>query len=326
MYCSSVQMVPVFFLSHSSRVLSVSWHENTSSQTSMLHPLPGVWISSTNGRLGNQMGAYAALFGLARMNGRKAYLSMNSANNLGAIFQLTLPPLPTDENKDFQNFWLRNWMEESYAHISLMRVHFTGYPTSWTFYDRYRDAIRREFTFRPMMREVADTFLRSVAAKSMSQLPGANITFVGVHVRRGDYVRVMRNIWKGVVADAQYLIEAMKVMRGSYPDSVFVVASDDVKWCRENINITRGDVYFVADGVSHSSPQQDLGVRAPCNHTIMTIGTFGFWPGYLAGGDVIYLDKYVLPNSPFLKVFRYDAFYLPNWKGIPADLSPLKNG
>uniref|UniRef100_UPI00358FA9AB galactoside alpha-(1,2)-fucosyltransferase 2-like isoform X1 n=1 Tax=Myxine glutinosa TaxID=7769 RepID=UPI00358FA9AB len=323
--CSALCFTYGLFTPLSSSPNIMPWRRNTSFKNSMLHPLPGVWISSTIGRLGNQMGAYAALYGLAQMNGRQAYLSVNSANELGEIFQLTLPRLPENENKDFNNFLLHDWMEESYEHISPMRVHLTGYPNSWTFYDRYRDAILREFTFRPVIRETADTFLRSVAAKSSSQLSGANMTFVGVHVRRGDYVRIMPNVWKGVVADAQYLIKAMTHMRGRHPDSVFVVASDDVTWCRQNINVSRGDVYFAADGIPNASPGQDLAVLAACNHTIMTIGTFGFWAGYLSGGDVIYMDKYVMPNSPFLKVFRYEAFYLPHWKGIPANSSAIKN-
>uniref|UniRef100_A0A8C4QGS0 L-Fucosyltransferase n=1 Tax=Eptatretus burgeri TaxID=7764 RepID=A0A8C4QGS0_EPTBU len=251
--------------------------------------LPGVWISSSAGRLGNQLGMYASLLSLARLNGRQAYLCPSSAKYLEPLFKLSLPRLPENENVNLTEYQLNYWMEEKYKSISLMRVHLTG----------------------------------SVAAKIHSQFSGANITFVGMHVRRGDYVHIVPKQWKGVIADALYLAKAMERMRGRYPDSVFVVASDDVTWCRHNINVSRGDVYFVADGIPQASPGQDIAVLAACNHTIMTFGTFGFWCAYLAGGDVIYLSNNFLPNSPILKVFRYKAAYLPTWEGIPADLSPL---
>jgi len=267
---------------------------------------------------------YASLLSLARLNGRQAYLCQSSAKYLEPLFNLSLPRLPENENVNLTKYWLENQMEESYNNISLMRVHFTGHAQSWKFFDRYRDDIKREFTFLPIIRETTDTFLKSVAAKIHSQFSGAiNITFVGMHVRRGDYVRIVPNHRKGVIADARYLAKAMERMRGRYPDSVFVVASDDVTWCRHNINVSRGDVYFVADGIPQASPGQDIAVLAACNHTIMTFGTFGFWCAYLAGGDVIYLSNNFLPNSPFLRIFRYKAAYLPNWEGIPADLSPL---
>ena len=267
---------------------------------------------------------YASLLSLARLNGRQAYLCPSSAKYLESLFNLSLPRLPENENVNLTEYWLDDWMEEKYKNISLMRVHLTGHGFSWTFFDRYRDDIKREFTFLPIIRETTDTFLRSVAAKIHSQFSGAiNITFVGMHVRRGDYVHIVPNQWKGVIADARYLAKAMERMRGRYPDSVFVVASDDVTWCRHNINVSRGDVYFVADGIPWGSPGQDLAVLAACNHTIMTLGTFGFWSAYLAGGDVIYLTKNFLPNSRFLNFFQYEAAYLPNWEGIPADLSQL---
>lgn len=56
----------------------------------------------------------------------------------------------------------------------------------------------------------------------------------------------------------------------------------------------------------------------------MTIGTFGFWAAYLAGGDTIYLANFTLPDSSFLKIFKPEAAFLPEWVGINADLSPLQ--
>ncbi|OWK15658.1 FUT2 [Cervus elaphus hippelaphus] len=147
-------------------------------------------------------------------------------------------------------------------------------------------------------------------------------TYVGVHVRRGDYVHVMPNVWKGVVADRRYLEQALDWFRARYSAPIFVVSSNGMAWCRENINASRGDVVFAGNG-NEGSPAKDFALLTQCNHTVMTIGTFGIWAAYLAGGETIYLANYTLPDSPFLKVFKPEAAFLPEWIGIPADLSPL---
>ncbi|EMP42229.1 Galactoside 2-alpha-L-fucosyltransferase 2 [Chelonia mydas] len=152
-----------------------------------------------------------------------------------------------------------------------------------------------------------------------------NVTYVGVHVRRGDYVQVMGERWKGWVADKAYLEKAMGYFRAKYQEPVFVVTSNGMEWCRENIDASWGDVYFSGDG-KESSPGRDFALLAHCNHTIMTIGTFGIWAGYLAGGETIYLANYTLPDSPFLEIFKPAAAFLPEWIGIDADLSPLRSG
>nr|XP_014432272.1 galactoside 2-alpha-L-fucosyltransferase 2-like [Pelodiscus sinensis] len=152
-----------------------------------------------------------------------------------------------------------------------------------------------------------------------------NVTYVGVHVRRGDYVRVMHQVWKGVVADKAYLDKAMGYFRAKYQEPVFVVTSNGMDWCRENIDASRGDVYFSGDG-KESSPGRDFALLAHCNHTIMTIGTFGIWAAYLAGGETIYSVNYILPDSPFLHFYKSTAVFLPEWIGIDANLSLLLNG
>uniref|UniRef100_A0A8C0N8B6 L-Fucosyltransferase n=1 Tax=Canis lupus familiaris TaxID=9615 RepID=A0A8C0N8B6_CANLF len=232
---------------------------------------------------------------------------------------ITLPVLhgTTASKIPWQNYHLNDWMEEEYRHIPGEYVRLTGYPCSWTFYHHLRHEILREFTLHDHVREEAQKFLRGLQVNGRQ--PG---TFVGVHVRRGDYVQVMPNVWKGVVADQRYLEQALDWFRTRYNSPIFVVTSNGMAWCRQNINSSRGDVVFAGNGIE-SSPAKDFALLTQCNHTIMTIGTFGIWAAYLAGGETIYLANYTLPDSPFLKIFKPEAAFLPEWVGIAADLSPL---
>ncbi|XP_078507086.1 galactoside alpha-(1,2)-fucosyltransferase 2-like [Lissotriton helveticus] len=296
-----------------------SFHKEPNILKNELHIVAdGAWTVNSIGRLGNQMGEYAVLYALAKLNGHPAYILPSMFNRLAPIFKISLPQVHEEvANKiKWTTYWLHNWMSEEYKNISGKYVRLGGYSWSWTFYHHIRDEILREFTFHDFIKEEANLYLETLKGSRK------NVTYIGVHVRRGDYLTTMPIISKGVVADKGYLEKAMKYFRDKYEEPVFVVTSNGMQWCKKNINSSRGDVYFSGDS-NETSPGKDFALLAHCNHTIMTIGTFGIWAGYLAGGEVIYLDNYTLPDSPVLKRFHYDAAFLPEWIGIPADLSPL---
>lgn len=278
----------------------------------------GILTVNSIGRLGNKMGQYATLYALAKINGYQAYIQPEMHSALSPIFKITLPVISAKVFGKIQwkNIYLNDWMSEDYRHIQGKNVQLTGYPCSYTFYHHLRREILKEFTFHDYVKEEANHYLQILRAERQ------NVTYVGVHVRRGDYVRVMPEVWKGVVADKGYLEKAMDYFRKKYLNPIFVVTSNGMEWCRKNIDASRGDVHFAGDG-KENDPGRDFALLAHCNHTIMTIGTFGIWAAYLVGGEAVYLANYTLPNSPFLKVFKPSAAFLPEWIAIPADLSPL---
>ena len=277
-------------------------------------PWGGMFTINAQGRLGNQMGEYATLYALAKMNGRPAFIPAEMHSALAPIFRISLPVLhhTAAGRIPWRNYPLNDWMEDRYRHIPGEYVRLTGYPCSWTFYHHVRDEIRREFTLHDHVREEAQAFLRRLQVGG--RRPG---TFVGVHVRRGDYVHVMPRVWKGVVADRGYLERAL----GRSP--VFVVASNGMAWCRENIDASRGDVVFAGNGLQ-GSPAKDFALPTRCNHSVITVGTFGIWAAYLAGGDTIHLANFTLPHSPFRWIFKPQAAFLPEWMGIAADLGQAR--
>ncbi|XP_043915180.1 galactoside alpha-(1,2)-fucosyltransferase 2-like [Protopterus annectens] len=279
-----------------------------------------MWTMYTNGRLGNQMGAFSTLLGLANINGYQPYIGQDMYDFLAPYFQITIPLIheAVSQKIHWKSYWVHDWISPEHKTIKGKFVKLLGYPNSWTFYDHITDEIRKQFTVHDFIKEKVNQYLLKIKGNRK------NVTFVGVHVRRGDYLYTMPNTWKGVVADLDYLEKAMKYFREKYQDPIFITTSDGLDWCKQNMNNSKGDIYFPGDGES-ADAGEDLAMLIHCNHTIMTIGTFGYWAGYLAGGEVIYLDKFVLPNSPFLEVFKYEAFYLPNWIGIPANLSSLQN-
>ncbi|XP_003801604.2 galactoside 2-alpha-L-fucosyltransferase 1 isoform X2 [Otolemur garnettii] len=287
------------------------------------HPasLSGTWTIYPDGRFGNQMGQYATLLALAQLNGRPAFILPAMHATLAPVFRITLPVLSpeVDSHTPWQELQLHDWMSEEYAHLSDPFLKLSGFPCSWTFFHHLREQIRREFTLHDHLREKAQSLLSQLRLGLTGDRPR---TFVGVHVRRGDYLQVMPQRWRGVVGDQAYLQQAMDWFRARYEAPIFVVTSNGMEWCRENIDTSQGDVFFAGNG-QEGAPGQDFALLTQCNHTIMTIGTFGFWAAYLAGGDTVYLANFTLPDSEFLKIFKPKAAFLPEWVGINADLSQL---
>ncbi|XP_060145468.1 galactoside alpha-(1,2)-fucosyltransferase 1 isoform X2 [Globicephala melas] len=288
------------------------------------HPasLSGTWTIYPNGRLGNQMGQYATLLALAQLNGRQAFIQPAMHATLAPMFRITLPVLAPEVNSrtPWRELELHDWMSEEYAQLKEPWLKLSGFPCSWTFFHHLREQIRSEFTLHDHLRREAQSLLSQLRLSRTGDRPS---TFVGVHVRRGDYVKVMPYHWKGVVGDRAYLQQAMDWFRARHEAPIFVVTSNGMEWCRENIDTSRGDVTFTGDG-QEDVPSKDFALLTQCNHTIMTIGTFGFWAAYLAGGDTVYLANFTLPNSSFLNIFKPKAAFLPEWVGINADLTPLQ--
>ncbi|XP_064469605.1 galactoside alpha-(1,2)-fucosyltransferase 2-like [Ornithodoros turicata] len=201
---------------------------------------------------------------------------------LRPFFKITLPVLAMKNvtSIPWTEYHFHGWMSEEYTHITERWTSRTQTISSWTFFHQFRKEILREFTFHDTLRESAWRTLSYLANRS-GQPSSSRLVFVGVHVRRGDYVYgIQRPQYQGVLADKAYFRTAMSYFSAKYRHILFVVCSDGIAWCMSSIDSSMGDVFFVTRRVS---PAMDLALLAQCNHTIMTIGTFGFWAGYLAG-------------------------------------------
>ena len=115
-----------------------------------------------------------------------------------------------------------------------------------------------------------------------------------------------------------YLRKAMNFYRMKYQAVHFVVASDDVNWCQRKLSSP--DVTFT----NQSDYRMDFAILSSCNHTIMTVGTYGWWVGWLAGGDVIYYNKPFRKYSYLWRNVNMTDRFPPHW--IPMGDTLLDGG
>ena len=139
--------------------------------------------------------------------------------------------------------------------------------------------------------------------------------FIGVHVRKTDFEDRYATGYNS--APLEYYIQAIDWFKKnqSESESVFIVASDDKPWARENLlGIAETKVYVLS---AKNSAEVDLAVLARCQHTIMSAGTYSFWAAYLAGGTATYYSQHPRPGSALFERCPPKDYFLPQWIPLP---------
>ncbi|CAF1060194.1 unnamed protein product, partial [Didymodactylos carnosus] len=173
---------------------------------------------------------------------------------------------------------------------------------SYLYFVNYTNEIRQLFTFRSHIVSEVAVFFRYIyknrtetsSKRHVTQLELKNEiissgnTWVGVHIRRGDYLRGGKN-----VSSLNFILNAMDYFVKKYGNkTIFILTSDDKRYCK----ITFGNLTNTYISPTTFSPAQDLAILTICQHTIFTIGTFGWWGGFLSSGEVIHDIK--SPKDP----------------------------
>ena len=253
------------------------------------------------GRLGNQMFDFASAVGIAHALNYKFIIK--SGHPLLKYFELN-QMIATKKIKNVRKISIFEWRQNTWDK-SFMSYNLTLNKCwrAWKHFDSVSDKIRKSFTIKPEYLNVAKTFLQSHSPN--------NKTLIGVHVRRGDFLTTRSKIIGRVVVDKHYLRKAMHLFRTQHKDALFVIVSNDIKWCKNNI--PGNDVVFSI----FTKPIHDMAILSLCNHTVMSTGTFGWWGAWLAGGTVVYCSDYPRPGSYVANnaLFRED-FYPPSWIGL----------
>ncbi|XP_060526483.1 galactoside 2-alpha-L-fucosyltransferase Sec1-like [Cylas formicarius] len=246
-------------------------------------PQYGIVTIMQGGRLGNQMWEYASVWAVARRTGLEPYVPRCIRLKLDQIFeQLTVPAF------------------EEIAHCPVEIGAFVKSIEAWTFTNqsiilpRYSiqpelvltwvQDIVREFTLRRKLRDKSQQVLRGFVKNSAH----VNHTFVGVHVRRTDYIGYLMRKHNARPADITFYLNAMKYFEAKYTNVTFVFVSDDPAWCARKF-AHKANV-FVASNRHKNTPALDLAILAACNHSIYDYGTFGEWGAILTGGETVYYN------------------------------------
>ena len=135
------------------------------------------------------------------------------------------------------------------------------------------------------------------------------VTFIGVHVRRTDHLVYMKEFFQRKPLKADFFNDAMDYFREEYPDSYFIVASDDIKWAKKKLMSKNDDVYFSEANPSFEVDEDgylsdkdidkavyDFVLLTSCQHAVVSRGSFTLWVATLTGGEYYTEHGVMVPN------------------------------
>lgn len=255
------------------------------------------YLEHSVGRLGNQMFQIAGLLGIAYENDLIPVIRPNA--RISKYFDLPnrikfIPENLTRCEPAFPGIY-----EECPKTRGNMTI--KGFFQSWKYFKNIPDIIRKTFAFKMKYRVLAKSFI----AKH-SKLNHKNVC---LHIRRGDMMWTYHRNRGLQIAGIDYIYRAMNFFKTKNIKIVFFVASDDIEWCKANINQS---VIFSP----FTDPGHDLALLSFCDNVIVTSGTFGWWGAWLSGGETVYFSGYPRPGSSQDKRMNRMDYYPSDWIGF----------
>ncbi|TRY79224.1 hypothetical protein TCAL_07359 [Tigriopus californicus] len=261
-----------------------------------------------HGRLGNQLLGYALLAHFQDELGMEAYINAECRQYLLGIFtedSITVPVIDSvycDPKKipftPYHSHIREILTDKSYRTGKVLQFFPThpkfpfGYRPEdhWSkeqeaMQTKYVHFLRETLKFKPSIMTKMKKTMKGVAKKL--GLKPKEVTYVGIHNRRTDGLKFMKDNFQQDPLDADYFHDAMEYFREEYENVAFLLVSDDMKWSRENIENREGDLFFVSDG-NGDNPESvgfDLAILRYSNHTIITRGTYSMWGSMLCNGE-----------------------------------------
>lgn len=233
-------------------------------------------IAMLTGGMGNQMFQYACARSCAERRGDKLILCTSRLSQphsrrryaLG-VFSIKAP-VSNDALKGFDV--IQSIVQiDSRFHPSVLddpsvNIALQGYWESEKYFVEIKNLIRDDFSFRGNADGVPVSTMLSPIRETES---------VCVHVRRSDLL--LDSDPKGFVG-LDYYDRAVRRIKELVCNPTFYVFSDDIAWCRNNLNID-GDHRFVSGaGMSDGG---ELETMTACKHFIIANSSFSWWGAWL---------------------------------------------
>jgi hypothetical protein len=244
------------------------------------------------GRFGNQLFQYAMLFGLSKQNGYDFRIPNSPKCTLGDVFDGIRFGEP-------QNIIRRVGEPNGAATIYLEDIgnipdgtDFVGYFQSPKYFEHCRDALREHLVIKQNYLDTVTPFLKT----------HKDLGFI--HVRRGDYTKVSHCHPPITV---EYIKEAIEISKAKK----FVVVSDDLRWCKENLSFL--------DPLYSPFYEMDIGndfaLMTQCSSAIIANSSFSWWAAWLGKEkDVVAPSKW-FGSDPSVPQ-KWSDIYCEGWRVI----------
>jgi hypothetical protein len=238
-------------------------------------------MPSLAGRLGNNLFMIANAYARALDENRQLIVPANQVGHMGDFVDNVFRKLDLyiDHPNEVKN-------DEATV--------YGGYFQSESHFEKYSEAVKSLFS---PTKEFIDRIRTDIPVIF-------NTEVTVVNVRRGDYLHYPNY---HPVVSPEYIHKALTLV----PANQYIVASDDIPWCKEHLNMPNA-IYL--DGWK---VHEQLWIMAMCHHFIISNSSFSWWAAYLSrhsGKIVIAPETWFGPEGPD----QWEDMYCKDWKILPT--------
>lgn len=183
---------------------------------------------------------------------------------------------------------------ESYGSFSGPKFYLDGYWQSEEYFSSISGEIKRLFTF-PNFDESKNLELLQILKKENA---------VALHVRRGDFLNSSKFVCLG---STDYYQKAIEYIRKTVNAPLFVILSDDIDWCKKNLEIYENKVYV--DWNNGDKSFRDMQIMTECKHCVIANSSFSWWGAWLNKNPESII---IAPNKFYYGNARNEEHLLPS--------------
>ncbi len=194
-----------------------------------------------------------------------------------------------------------NEVENKTADLSILNVSggiFSGLYQTHKFPAQVRSLLIKDFIFESNCEDK----LKSLANHISSQ------DSVGIHIRRGDYLKG-NNCWiYGDICTEEYYENAMSYLMKKDKNCRFVFFSNDIVWVKEHYQLEQA-IYIEDIMFDHYQDWYDMYLMSICKHNIIANSTFSWWGAWLNQNK----NKIVIAPKKWVNSCEYQDIYPESW-------------
>lgn len=177
--------------------------------------------------------------------------------------------------------------------------YYWGYWQNHEYFRGVDDVLKSHFIFRKDLNEPTRDMLRMIEENRGR--------CVSLHVRRGDYLKALN--YAGLCG-IDYYRAAIDYMSEHVEDPLYIVFSDDMEWCRNEIlPLVKGGEVHCADFNKGGDSPLDMLLMSWCDHNIIANSSFSWWSAFLNQ----HTGKIVCAPRKWTNTKVNCAFQLPEW-------------
>lgn len=197
-------------------------------------------------------------------NIRKVYHHFISHNLFLRIYTHYFPALKT-EVREIESEPFRKEIFEQIGDF-----YYNGYWADHRYFDDFRDDLLAEFSLKKPIDNKNGKFLKEFE----------NAYVCSLHIRRGDFLKYSEYCG---ICDLDYYQRAINIIKNKTEKPIrFLVFSNDLDWCRENLlnSFGNNEVVYV-DWNKGNESYKDMILMSRCNANIIANSSFSWWAAYL---------------------------------------------